>query len=119
MPIPVDLATLLIEYGNCDLAESQYQQRYYGKATQGWLTFLKCLCCSYQPIHPESLIRTLKLRVSQRRYLDFHSLRVCFVTMIINEGANAKEAQELARHSSSDRTMKEYAKTRTEQFAAK
>ena len=39
------------------------------------------------------------------------------MTMIINAGANAKEAQELARHSNPDITMNTYAKTRNDQLA--
>ena len=43
--------------------------------------------------------------------LDFHSLRVTFVTLIIEAGANVKEAQTLARHATPDLTINTYAKT--------
>lgn len=43
---------------------------------------------------------------------DFHALRVTFVTNLIENGASAKEAQTLARHSTPDITMNTYARTR-------
>lgn len=43
--------------------------------------------------------------------IDFHSLRVTFVTLIIEAGANIKEAQTLARHATPDLTINTYAKT--------
>jgi integrase len=44
--------------------------------------------------------------------VDFHALRVTFVTNLIENGASAKEAQTLARHSTPDITMNTYARTR-------
>src|SRR5581483_11526269 len=42
--------------------------------------------------------------------LDFHALRVAYTTMIFEAGANPKEAQKLARHSTAELTMKIYAR---------
>lgn len=44
--------------------------------------------------------------------IDFHALRVSYVTRIIEEGANLKEAQRLARHADPKTTMNIYAKVR-------
>jgi len=44
--------------------------------------------------------------------LDFHGLRVAFISEIIDQGASVKEAQRLARHSSPELTFNVYAKTR-------
>ena len=42
--------------------------------------------------------------------IDFHALRVTYVTLLVESGATAKEAQVLARHSTPDLTMNVYAK---------
>jgi len=41
---------------------------------------------------------------------DFHSLRVTYISQVIELGASVKESQHLARHSSPDLTMNVYAK---------
>jgi len=43
--------------------------------------------------------------------LDFHALRVSFISRMIEAGATVKEAQTLARHSTPDLTMNTYART--------
>jgi len=42
---------------------------------------------------------------------DFHSLRVTYISQIVELGATVKESQHLARHSSPDLTMNVYART--------
>ncbi len=49
--------------------------------------------------------------------IDFHSLRTTFVTLTIEAGANVKEAQTLARHSTPNLTMNVYARTREPRLA--
>ena len=49
--------------------------------------------------------------------IDFHSLRATYTTLVIEAGANVREAQSLARHSTPDLTMNIYAKTRTDRLA--
>jgi hypothetical protein len=44
------------------------------------------------------------------RYADFHALRAAFVSGLIRSGANAKQVQELARHSSAELTVGLYTK---------
>ena len=50
--------------------------------------------------------------------LDFHALRVAYVTMTIETGANAKEVQSLARHSTPSLTMNTYGRTRDNRLAS-
>jgi len=47
---------------------------------------------------------------SAGRVVDFHALRVTFVTLLIQNGASVKEAQELARHSTPTLTLGVYTK---------
>jgi hypothetical protein len=44
--------------------------------------------------------------------IDFHALRVAYVSFVLEAGASAKEAQTLARHSTPDLTMNVYARAR-------
>jgi len=44
--------------------------------------------------------------------VDFHSLRVTYINLIIENGASVKEAQDLARHSTPEMTMNVYARSR-------
>jgi len=48
--------------------------------------------------------------------VDFHSLRNTFTTLVIDCGANVKEAQSLLRHSTPELTMNVYARTRSERL---
>jgi len=50
--------------------------------------------------------------------VDFHSLRVTFITSMVEAGADIKETQELARHCNPNLTMNVYAKARKENLAA-
>ena len=50
--------------------------------------------------------------------IDFHSLRATYTTLVIEAGANVREAQSLARHSTPDLTMNVYAKTRTDRLVS-
>ncbi len=46
------------------------------------------------------------------RVVDFHGLRVHYISQVVNAGASVKQAMELARHSDPKLTMKTYAKVR-------
>ena len=50
--------------------------------------------------------------------LNFHALRVTYVTLVVESGADVKTAQELARHSTPAMTMNVYAKTRQNRLTA-
>jgi integrase len=49
--------------------------------------------------------------------VDFHALRVAYTTFVIESGANIKEAQALARHSTPDLTLNTYARARQDRLA--
>jgi hypothetical protein len=46
--------------------------------------------------------------------LEFHSLRVTFITLALEAGANPKEVMDLARHKTVDMTFRVYAMSRWE-----
>ena len=50
--------------------------------------------------------------------LDFHTLRVAYITFVIESGANIKEAQVLARHSTPEMTLNVYARVRPDRLNA-
>ena len=50
----------------------------------------------------------LKVADSAGRVVDFHALRVTFITMLVRSGVSVKAAQELARHSDPKLTMNTY-----------
>jgi integrase len=49
--------------------------------------------------------------------VDFHALRVAYVSFMLEAGASAKEAQTLARHSKPELTMNIYARARSERLS--
>ncbi len=49
--------------------------------------------------------------------VDFHAFRTTFTTLVLESGANPKEAQELARHSTPGLTMNTYARARNGRLA--
>jgi integrase len=49
--------------------------------------------------------------------LDFHACRVAYTTLVIEAGANVKEAQSLLRHSTPQLTMNVYARARGDRLA--
>ena len=74
------------------------------------------------PVHSERTIRDDLAAAGIPKWtpegkVDFHALRVTFATMVIESGANVKEAQSLLRHATPDLTMNVYAKTRQNQLA--
>jgi len=48
--------------------------------------------------------------------VDFHACRVAYTTLVVESGANVKEAQELLRHSTPQLTMEAYARGRSERL---
>lgn len=53
---------------------------------------------------------------TSRGKIDFHACRVAYVSLIIEIGATAKEAQTLARHATPDLTMNIYGRAREERL---
>ncbi len=48
--------------------------------------------------------------------MDFHSLRVVYVSLVLESGAGVKEAQSLARHQTPTLTMNVYGRARGERL---
>ena len=76
----------------------------------------------YVPSDPaRSLDRALKAagipKVTAAGKVDFHACRVAYITMLFENGATLKEAQELARHITPHLTTNVYAKVRDERLA--
>ena len=121
-PIPRELAERLIEYGKSGNAKDLYQ-KHYGRSDARVLDIPEnpLLFVSTHPsreLEKDLRAAGIPKNIPGEGKVDFHSLRACFVTNIIDSGANAKEAQELARHSNPNLTMNIYAKTRKESLAA-
>ena len=75
----------------------------------------------YVPSHPgRELYIDLKLaeiaKWTPEGKLDFHALRTSFCTLIIESGANLKEAMSLMRHVTPDLTANAYARTRLDRL---
>ena len=49
--------------------------------------------------------------------MDFHACRVAYINLIMESGATAKEAQELARHATPHMTMNVYGRAREDRLA--
>jgi integrase len=56
-------------------------------------------------------------KVTETGKVDFHAYRVAYITMLFENGATLKEAQELARHITPHLTTNVYAKVRDERLA--
>jgi integrase len=69
------------------------------------------------PLHTaRELYKDLKAaqipQITPEGKMDFHALRTTFTTLVIESGANVKEAQTLLRHSTPSLTMELYARAR-------
>ena len=78
----------------------------------------------YVPSHTardlhEDLQRAGIAKQNDEGKIDFHALRTAFATVVVESGANPKEAQTLLRHSDPRITMNMYAKARPHQLQAK
>lgn len=76
----------------------------------------------YIPSHPSrDLEKDLKAaglaKFGPGGKLDFHALRVAYTTFVFDAGANAKEAQTLARHTDPKLTLNIYARARDNRLA--
>ncbi len=76
----------------------------------------------YVPSHParELDVDLARAGIEKRTTagkIDFHACRVAYTTLVVNAGANVKEAQSLLRHSDPRITMKTYARTQDVRLA--
>jgi integrase len=121
-PLPQALLDKLIEYGRMGAAQELYK-RHFGRidsSTDG----VPGNPLLFVPTHPA---RDLKIDLEAAGVqidkpgegkVDFHSLRVTYVTLVVEAGANAKESQVLARHATPELTMNVYARARDESLTA-
>ena len=78
---------------------------------------------SQKPLFPEDRNSALMIRADLKAAgipsdaYDFHGLRHCFVSQIVQSGASVKDAMELARHHDADLTFGRYAHTRLENLS--
>jgi integrase len=76
----------------------------------------------YVPSHPARDLERDLVAAGQTKWgpggkVDFHALRVAYVSFVLEAGATAKEAQTLARHSKPELTMNIYARARNDRLA--
>jgi integrase/recombinase XerD len=117
-PLPKAIVPLLRKYCSSGIALRTYKEthkKYRGKngypknpllyvPSQGWRDLKKDLTAIGIPI------------ITDEGEVDFHALRVTFTTLILDCGANPKEAQDLCRHAGTSLTMKVYARSRPERL---
>jgi len=119
-PIPHKLVEKLMAFGLRGTAKILYAKRYGRKDAS--LDNIPDNPLLYITTHPSRELRK-DLEASgidfstAKGKVDFHSLRVTFVTLTIEAGANLKEGQSLARHSTPQLTMNIYARTRDERLS--
>ena len=114
-PLPRRLVQQLLEFAETEFIGGMYL-KHYRKATPPDNALL------YVPSHPaREMDKDLKAagipKETSDGKLDFHALRTGYITLAFEAGANSKEAQTLARHSSAHLTENVYARTRDERLS--
>ena len=113
-PMPASLLQRLAAFGNLGTAARLYEK--FNSRCDSTIE-VPDVPLLYVPSHPSrDLDRDLKVAGIPKRTpagkIDFHSLRVTYVTMVCEAGATVKEAQTLARHCDPRLTMNVYARAR-------
>jgi len=116
-PLPKKLIRELVEF-----TKSRQAMKLYGNFYQNSNKKLPANPLLFVPKETARMLDTDLKAAEIRKYsfkgkLDFHALRVTYVTLIVEAGASAKEAQELARHSNPALTMNVYAKANDTRMA--
>ncbi len=110
-PVEMPVSGVLAEWLD-DAVETQYAYDLYQK--DGYEVDTDVLV--WVPVNPERRLYTHLAKADIPKetpagIVDFHALRVTFVTRLIEEGVDIKTVQELARHRTIAQTMEIYAKT--------
>ena len=113
-PLPHALLEKLGEFVDTGTAGSLYEKRHVRRDATSQTPKDPVL---YVPTHcARELSKDLASagipKETPRGKLDFHALRVAYVSFCLEVGAGAKEAQQLARHATPELTMNVYARTR-------
>ena len=116
-PLPTSLAERL--RASSGEAMLQYQKFYAGNGRELSRTDIPENPLLYVPSHTaRSLDYDLQAagipKVTPEGKLDFHAVRLAYINLVIESGANVKEAQVLARHSTPEMTMNVYGRARDE-----
>jgi len=120
-PIPHALVGKLVAFGEAGTAKALYE-RHHGRKDARPKDIPKKPLFSV-PIHTARDFRKdlQAAGVADFKHgegkLDFHALRVAYVTFVLEAGATVKEGQTLARHATPDLTMNVYARVRNERLA--
>lgn len=123
-PLPAEIVSRLEKTANEKLAEKEYERIAEERKQRGAPNKVK------PPANPllyvpddtarelDSDLKRANIRKGEKHdKIDFHALRVCYVTCVLEAGANVKEAQTLARHATPNLTMNVYARARSERLA--
>ncbi len=88
-------------------------------ALRSWLATKPSLTPLFPPDRNSALMIRADLKAAgiPSDDYDFHGLRHCFVSQIVQSGASVKDAMELARHSDADLTFNRYAHSRMEELS--
>ena len=88
-------------------------------ALRSWLATKPSMTPLFPPDRNSSLMIKADLKAAgiPADDFDFHGLRHCYVSQIVQTGASVKDAMELARHSDADLTFNRYAHTRLEELS--
>jgi integrase len=114
-PLPKRLVERLACFCTSGIVPNLYQ-KYFRKFTCPDDALL------YVPSHPaRTLDKDLETagipKHTAEGKIAFHALRTCFITLAFEAGANHREAQQLARHSTPALTANLYGRTRNERLA--
>ena len=114
-PLPRKLVKRLAEYADSGVVAGLYR-RFFARFPSAEHALL------YVPSHPareldEDLAAAGIPKQTKDGKLDFAALRNCYVTLVAEAGANVKELQVLARHSTPNLTLNVYARARDERLA--
>jgi integrase len=118
-PISEDLVKKLEASAQTGEALTLYEKHYNRKTAKRAIPSKPLL---YVPSHTA---RSLELdldaagipKLTKEGKVDFHSLRVTFTTLLVEEGVNIKELQTLARHSTPQITLNIYARVRPDNLS--
>jgi integrase len=88
-------------------------------ALRTWLATKPSMTALFPPDRNSNLMIKADLKAAgiPADDFDFHGLRHCYVSQIVQSGASVKDAMELARHSDADLTFNRYAHTRLEDLS--
>ncbi len=119
--IPLELAVRLEAYGRSGQARELYTQHFSRKDKRpDTIPDNPLLFVSTHPsreLDKDLKAAGLPKNVPGKGKVDFHALRNCFITRLIEAGGNVKEVQELARHSDPRITLGIYAKADSDRLS--